>query len=140
MLLSTAAPYSPVLDAVEKVLKGVELPLPTGRHFLDKDGTPRHHIRYKWWENPIGANYEELSVLPGLKLADLPYAGGGTAYYGPGEKPVFFGHYWLRGAPSLYRGNVCCLDYSVAKGGQLVAYRFAGEEVLRNDNLVGVGA
>lgn len=136
VLLSTAASDSPTLDAIEKVLKGVELPLPAGRRFLDKDGTPRHHIRYKWWENPIGANYEQLSVLPGLELADLAYVGGGTEYYGPEEKPVFFGHYWLRGAPSLYRGNVCCLDYSVAKGGELVAYRFEGEGELREELLV----
>jgi len=34
----------------------------------------------------------------------------------------------LEGSPSPFRHNVCCLDYSVAKGGQLVAYRFDGEE------------
>jgi hypothetical protein len=30
----------------------------------------------------------------------------------------------------LYRGNICCLDYSVAKKGHLAAYRFDGETVL----------
>jgi hypothetical protein len=30
----------------------------------------------------------------------------------------------------LYRGNICCLDYSVAKHGFLAAYRFNGESVL----------
>jgi hypothetical protein len=44
--------------------------------------------------------------------------------------PVFFGHYWLRGNPMLYRGNICCLDYRIAKKGHLAAYRFDGESVL----------
>ena len=48
---------------------------------------------------------------------------------------VFFGHYWLKGDPSIYRENVCCLDYSVAKNGKLVAYRLNGELVLNRENL-----
>jgi hypothetical protein len=56
--------------------------------------------------------------------------------YGRDDRPVFFGHYWLQGNPSLYRENICCLDYSVAKGGKLVAYRFDGEERLRDEKLV----
>ncbi|WP_206017961.1 hypothetical protein [Rhodohalobacter barkolensis] len=56
--------------------------------------------------------------------------------YGRDDRPVFFGHYWLQGNPSLYRENICCLDYSVAKGEKLVAYRFDGEEKLRDGKLV----
>jgi len=45
--------------------------------------------------------------------------------------PVFVGHYWLSGArPSLLRGNVACLDWSVARGGFLCAYRWDGERTL----------
>lgn len=53
------------------------------------------------------------------------------------EKPVFFGHYWLPGntKTSVYGKNVCCLDYSVAKAGKLVAYRWQGEQYLDNNNL-----
>ena len=51
-------------------------------------------------------------------------------FYKAGEKPVFFGHYWLTGEPAIQTPNVCCLDYSIAKGGKLVAYRFNGEDVL----------
>ena len=36
----------------------------------------------------------------------------------------------------LQRGNICCLDYSVAKQGRLVAYRYDGEQELRADKLV----
>jgi len=52
------------------------------------------------------------------------------------EKPVFFGHYWLRDTPSVYRHNIYCLDYSVAKEGKLVAYRYDGEKRLTNEKLV----
>ena len=57
-------------------------------------------------------------------------------FYRLNEKPVFFGHYWLTGTPELLHPNICCLDYSVANGGQLVAYRKNGEIVLSPDNFV----
>lgn len=44
--------------------------------------------------------------------------------------PVFVGHYWLMGTPTPLADNVACTDYSVAKGGKLVAYRWDGESVL----------
>lgn len=56
-----------------------------------------------------------------------------SIYYPKDEKPVFFGHYGLNGYPVLYRKNVCCLDYAVAKNGWLVAYRYDGEKELSND-------
>jgi hypothetical protein len=46
-------------------------------------------------------------------------------------KPVFLGHYRLRGErPALLRQNVACVDWSVAKGGFLCAYRWDGERKL----------
>ena len=47
--------------------------------------------------------------------------------YSDNECPVLFGHYWMKGNPILQKENVCCLDYSIAKDGQLVAYRWDGE-------------
>ncbi|MBL4648156.1 MAG: hypothetical protein JKY03_00365 [Aureispira sp.] len=52
------------------------------------------------------------------------------------QPPVFLGHYWLKRAPNLYRNNICCLDYSIAKNGFLCAYRFSGERQLFHGNLV----
>ena len=55
--------------------------------------------------------------------------------------PVFFGHYWMEDAwPVIQSHNVICLDYSVAKGGCLVAYRFEGEGEVRNEGFVWEGA
>ena len=51
--------------------------------------------------------------------------------YKKSNKPVFFGHYWRSGTPRPLAPNLACLDYSVAReGGQLVAYRWAGEKIL----------
>jgi len=57
--------------------------------------------------------------------------------YPTDAKPVFVGHYWLSAEqPETLSNNVACLDYSVAKGGFLCAYRWNGESKLRNDNFV----
>jgi hypothetical protein len=47
-----------------------------------------------------------------------------SEYHYHEEAPVFFGHYWLDGIPRIEAENAVCLDYSVAKGGHLVAYRW----------------
>ncbi|MCS5627620.1 MAG: serine/threonine protein phosphatase, partial [Planctomycetes bacterium] len=66
------------------------------------------------------------------RRACLPYA--------PENPPVFVGHYWLRGEPELLAANVACVDYSIARGGALCAYRWNGEQKLDAGNLVSVGA
>lgn len=126
--------------AVDIILKGLEIEMPSPLFFIDKDGTKRTEIRIKWWEDPQNSTYKSISVesidqlkeTP-IKLSLLP----NTNYYNEYEKPVFFGHYWLNKEElGLYRNNVCCLDYSVAKEGYLVGYRFDGEEKLKNEKLV----
>lgn len=124
---------------VNNALKGREIPIPNGLTFTDKDGTKRTQIRIKWWENPLtttcrGLSVESLSYLPDILIE--PSMLRTRTYYKPDEKPVFFGHYWLKGEPTLYRSNVCCLDYSVARHGYLAAYRYDGESLLSNDKLV----
>lgn len=126
-------------EAIEETLKGKEIKMPPGFDFNDKDGTKRTEIRIKWWDNPLHVNYKEISVEP---LDNLPESQidisllKNTDYYQEQDKPVFFGHYWLKGNPTLYRENICCLDYSVAKHGFLVAYRFDGEKKLEQEKLV----
>ncbi|MDZ4679495.1 MAG: metallophosphoesterase [Saprospiraceae bacterium] len=119
--------------AVEETLKGKEITLPDGIHFEDKEGVKRKLIRIKWWENPARANYKHHSVINMEGLPEDPIDPAllnSYWHYDESEKPVFFGHYWLSGEPMLFRSNVCCLDYSVAKDGPLVAYRFDGEQQL----------
>jgi hypothetical protein len=51
--------------------------------------------------------------------------------------PVFFGHYWLEDkTPIVQSHNLICLDYSVVKGGSLVAYRWSGKREVNTDIFV----
>lgn len=126
-------------EAVDQTLKGKEIEMPPGLFFFDKDGTRRTNIRIKWWENPAEMTYKSISVETIESLPDLPIDMNeqiSNEYYKSDDKIVFFGHYWRKGEPVFYRNNICCLDYSVAKGGFLVAYRFNGENKLDSNNLV----
>ena len=113
--------------------------MPEGLYFNDKDGTRRTEIRIKWWENPSEMTYKSISVEPIENLPEEPIQVSelkSNDYYKSNDKKVFFGHYWLKGEPSLNKENICCLDYSVAKGGKLVAYRLNEEAILDNENLI----
>ena len=125
--------------AIDITLKGKEIKMPDGLYFTDKDGTNRTDIRIKWWENPTKSSYKQISIEPIESLPDSLINTNALAdnkYYPETEKPVFFGHYWLKGNPMLYRNNICCLDYSVARQGYLVAYSFDGEAKLNNEKLI----
>ena len=125
-------------EAIEETLKGKEIKMPAGLDFKDKDGNLRTEIRIKWWEDPAEMSYREFSVEPLKNLPDTKVdltVLKSTHFYSKGNKPVFFGHYWLKGKPLLNRENVCCLDYSVAKEGYLVAYTFDEETKLVSENL-----
>lgn len=83
-------------------------------------------------------NYKSISVE---SLSNLPETAidlsllKNNDYYKINEKPVFFGHYWQKGQPTQFKDNICCLDYSVAKGGHLVAYSFDDEVKLTENKL-----
>jgi len=56
-------------------------------------------------------------------------------FYSEDQKPVFVGHYWLRGKPEVQSQNIACLDYSAGKGGHQVAYRWGkGDNALIDSN------
>jgi len=129
--------------AVETLLKGRELELPNGHSFQDGDGHVRNQVRVKWWENPEGKTYLEYAinefkpeVAVQLKIP-IPYEMQAILPYQTSQKPVFFGHYWLsEESPKLQNQKVCCLDYSIAKKGKLVAYRYDGEDELSNSKFI----
>ena len=120
-------------DAVENTLKGKEIKLPEEGAFEDKDGTKRSEMRIKWWEDLDGMTYEDVSLHPTdylpKTLIDLSLLKD-KDYYQKNDKCIFFGHYWLKGKPSLYQDNIGCLDYSVANEGILAAYSYDGELIL----------
>ncbi|MEQ1609984.1 MAG: metallophosphoesterase [Hyphomonadaceae bacterium] len=132
---------SGVHKAIETILKGPEHPLPLAFAFTDKDGSPRSEARLKWWTSSDLAVSRRLEfggarLSPG-QLAELDLLTPPPAHPAP-TKPVFVGHYWLRGEPGPLSERVVCVDYSVAKGGKLAAYRWTGEPVPVRENFVSV--
>ena len=136
-------PQPTTFKAAEAVTKGVEIPLPTGHVFTDKDGIKRNRVRVRWWD--AGAvNYRRAAIYGELEQEQLPehpipeHARVGYA----GEKPVVFGHYWFSLRPSQepqpLTDKAACVDYSAGKGGPLVAYRWEGEAALSPSQFVRV--
>lgn len=141
-LRRSAVKGTTLFEAVEHTLKGKELLLPEPYFFEDKYGQKRKEVRIRWWEDPEGRTYREHSLhqsagLPEALVNDRRHADG--FIYPERERPVFFGHYWLKYPhPAIMRNNICCLDFSVAKEGALMAYRFDGEDELDPGKLVSV--
>lgn len=141
LLLKMADKKSVGYHALDETLKGKEIKLPAGQFFTDKDQPRRSDIRIKWWEDPQKMTYQSVCVHPVPDLLETPIKTSdlsSLSYYSEKEKPVFFGHYWLIGQPTIFRHNICCLDYSIAKEGKLVAYRFDGEQELEEGKIVWV--
>ncbi len=130
-------------EAVETLLKGYETALPQGYSYRDKDGARRFSTRIQWWSDRIdGRNgvvsLGEIATPPADRLLEhvtIPRSLVDVAPY-TDTIPVFFGHYWLTGTPAPLSPVTACLDYSVAKGGPLCAYRYDGEFPLRRDNFI----
>lgn len=123
---------TPEYTMIDCLLKGEEMEIPDVS-FKDKDGNVRSAYRTKWWMSGSDLSCEKaLFEFPEAKTSGHALALEGYAGTLP---PVFFGHYWLKdNAPVLQADNVCCLDFSVAKFGDLVAYRWNGEQQLLPEN------
>jgi len=118
---------------IEDTLKGIEVKLPEGVSFNDKEGNYRDKCRLKWWqpENMRDKNKDALLLCP-TEIEDQPFNRNEYSY--DSDKPVFFGHYWFEGNPQIDEGQKCiCLDYSVARGGKLVTFK---SEYLKSNNPV----
>lgn len=120
-------------EIIETLLKGEERHVP-GITFRDKDGNERSSYRLKWWLRGDNLTCRdslfEFSQMESNDTLTLSSVG-----YEKNDLPVFFGHYWLKDTePVLQQSNVCCLDFSVAKEGILVAYSWNGERELTKDN------
>ena len=138
---ATSRKGSVAYDSIETLVKGLEIPLPEGMCFHDKDGTPRSNVRIRWWRSDSRA-YRDLAMVPESQRAELPEqeVAADTLPEQDGRKPIFIGHYWLTGDPAPLSEQVVCLDYSVAGsgGGKLCAYRFEAGEPLTVDRFVWV--
>ena len=127
---------TPINGAIETVLKGVEVRLPDGYSFTDKDGHVRHEVRTKWW-NPDLTTYRDAYIGPsGVSIPDIRIPN--HQRIPEPDRATFIGHYWFEGPIEPASKRVACVDFSVAKGGPLVAYRFDGERELSKSKFVAV--
>jgi hypothetical protein len=125
----------PAHAAAEIVLKGPEATLPNGHSFRDKDGHERREARLRWWD-PSATTFRTAALGMEGREADIPDDPVPADFRYADREPVLFGHYWMPGRPRLLGPHATCLDFSVAKGGYLAAYRWSGESELRPENLV----
>ena len=140
LLYSACSPRGSLFEPVEAILKGKEARLPAGATFRDKDGHERTATRVKWYEPPDGHTFRTYAMASEPIESDLPLPEEvvqAAVPYPQNAKPVFVGHYWLSGRqPELLRHNIACVDWSVAKGGFLCAYRWDGERELNAGKFV----
>jgi len=123
---------APLFEPLESVLKGKNIPLPAGMTSRDDQGIVRNLTRIRWYLSARGQTYRSYAFSEAIDC-DLPieerYAAVAVPY-AETAKPVFIGHFALKGRPELLAPNVACLDYGMGKGGALCAYRWDGEQRL----------
>jgi hypothetical protein len=141
-LVESSEKGTPAYDAVEIVLKGMELTLPNGLSHTDKDDIERKEVRC-WFFKESSENLADMIVHPNLFSEEIQMSKINADLltgYGEHERPVFVGHYWMSKVslahPSTLTDNVACVDYSAGNGGDLVAYRWSGESKLNDANFI----
>ncbi len=140
LLFSSHKKGSKDYKVINDLLKGKEYIIPEEYAWKDKDGHDRTENRIKWWRDAGHSSYGELlfDCPPELRNKMMNENVNGI-FYSKDAPPVFFGHYWLDDSyPVIQAANVICLDYSIAKGGSLVAYRWNGEEQINDRHFVSV--
>ncbi len=138
--LATQERGSPAYASAEVLCKGPEVALPHGVTYCDHGGHVRDRSRTRWWDPSVGtlaAGVMDAAVARAVGQAPFPE---GARIPHLGGTPVFFGHYWLEGEPTLLTPDRACLDFSVAKDGHLCAYSHDGERVLDPARLTWVPA
>jgi hypothetical protein len=131
---------SDLYKSIEIVLKGKELKLPETLHYNDHGSEPRTEARIKWWQPRMRNRFgDDFASLP-EHMIDKDISEFNHDYHFYYEKkhiPVFFGHYWMdKNSIELMSVNTCCVDFSIAKQGVLVAYRHILGEKLNTRNFI----
>ena len=128
-----------------RLLRGINLPLPGGQKMFGQDGLARRTYRARFWqEDQAPRTYAELAFQPdpmpdniaGQRLPKGFYQQ--LVQHQAADPLLFVGHYWRDGEPAMIRPNLACLDYSAVNGGRLVAYRLDDELSLQAEKFVWV--
>ena len=119
--------------------KGIDFELPKNLLIFDDDGRPHRSFRMKWWENPEGKTFKEVSIESRFELPayTIPRELVKSRQPYPENAPiVFFGHFSLVEGFGILKDNVCCVDAGVSRTGRLLAYRWNGEQKLNESNFI----
>ncbi|MDE2267789.1 MAG: metallophosphoesterase [Betaproteobacteria bacterium] len=140
-LFGSYAKGSPLEAARKRLSCGLEWDLPEGQCIADKSGHQHWEVRIADWRHQA-QRLREVALVPSGQEEFVPDIAipAEVALERIDGAPVFIGHHWFSGQPMIESPKLACLDWSAAKDGPLVGYRWAGESELRNDNLVWVGS
>ena len=123
--------------AIERILKGHEVPLPDDFVLEDPEGSPRRHIRGKWYESPDGHTYRSYAMTLDDGFPEIPIAWRRRAGLRLRPTTDLRGPLLDGGDADRLARNVACLDWSVARV-DAVAYRFDGEPEIDDARFVTV--
>jgi len=109
---------------MEAVTKGQEVTLPGKKQFVDHEGTPRREVRVRWWDEGA-STYRDAAKVPSARVKQLPAEAlpESVSLGTDSPVPVFVGHYWLNGTPTIQHPRIAVLGYGAAIHAPLVAYR-----------------
>ena len=148
LVVAASTKDDPSYDAVETILKGPEVSL-GDVHYHDKDKNFRNRARIAWWKEsatslstaaliPGGTDIRDARCMP-TSLPDRQLADHERFRY-ESDVPVIFGHYWWTAERGITSTRALCVDFSIAKEGELVAYRWDREPVLSGSKIVCAGS
>jgi len=130
---------TPLSQAILQTTRGIHHMLPHDITIYDHRRIMHHFYRMKWWEDPAGKTFREISFESKFRLPDYtipPEIAPVGSTYPEDAPPVFFGHYCLGNGPFPIRNNLCCVDGCVITAKKLAAYRWDGEKELLPEKMV----
>lgn len=139
ILREVALNETPFSRSFWETIKGIDFQIPRNLLVFDDDGRPHRSFRMKWWENPEGKTFKEVSLESRFELPPYTIPREIVKFRNPYLKSypiVFFGHYSLVDGHGILNDNVCCVDSGVSRTGKLLAYRWDGEQELNQANFV----
>ncbi len=132
-------PKSTLSRSVLKLTRGIDYKLPGDLKIINNKGVSPRSFRMRWWENPVGKTFEEISFESKFVLPEYDIPGQilpETEIYPETAPIVFFGHYCRGKGPFIIKPNICCVDSCVTGTKTLTAYRWEGEKELIQENLM----
>ena len=122
---------------MEALTKGIEMTLPSPHFFIDKHKIRRTRVRASWWDSEA-TTYRQIAKMTDQERLSLPELDvpSNARIPVPTDKPIFFGHYWMKGEPAPLSAAAACVDFSAGEDGPLVAYRWDGPGPLSAQSFV----